>query len=452
MLSPTVLVVGSGAREHAIASALRRFCGGHPPALLCFGSSRNPGIQALCGAYEVGRLDDADGIAAFGKAHGATLAVIGPEAPLDAGAADALRAAGIPVVGPSKALSQIEGSKAFALRLLRAHGMAGLPDFREFSSVEGAREYLEELGAGNYVVKADGLCGGKGVKVAGAHLASIDEAVAYCAECLPRFVICEKLVGQEFSLLSLTDGTHLAHMPPLQDHKRAYDGDEGPNTGGMGAYSCADHLLPFLSEAALGEAKRMQAETVLALKAELGESYRGVLYGGYMLTAKGTFLIEYNARFGDPECLNLLSLLDPAADFLAACEAVAQGHGLASVPLPFRKLASCCKYAVPEGYPNQPKKVSGTGVGGLWQLFARAHTHACPAAWGEEAAPFPLARSTSPSRAMGAQPPPLQHTRAPQHHGWVRALWAFCLSVDCWRSSCQARVNAATPSQGNDSQ
>ena len=120
--------------------------------------------------------------------------------------------------------------------------MAGLPDFRTFTSLEGAREYLEELGEGNYVIKADGLCGGKGVKVAGAHLASIDEALVYCAECLPRFVICEKLIGQEFSLLSLTDGQFLAHMPPLQDHKRAYDGDKGPNTGGMGAYSCADHL------------------------------------------------------------------------------------------------------------------------------------------------------------------------------------------------------------------
>jgi len=271
-MPPTVLIVGSGAREHSIAAALKRCCAGRTPTLLCFGSSRNPGIQALCAAFEVGRMDDAAGITAFATANGATLAVIGPEAPLDAGAADALRAAGVAVVGPSKALSQIEGSKAFALQLLQRHGMAGLPDFREFTALEGVREYLEELGEGNYVIKADGLCGGKGVKVAGAHLASIDEAMVYCAECLPRFVICEKLIGQEFSLLSLTDGQFLAHMPPLQDHKRAYDGDKGPNTGGMGAYSCADHLLPFLSEAALDDAKRMQAETVVALKAEVGRA------------------------------------------------------------------------------------------------------------------------------------------------------------------------------------
>ncbi|EOD23989.1 hypothetical protein EMIHUDRAFT_455883, partial [Emiliania huxleyi CCMP1516] len=362
---PVVLVVGSGAREHSIAAALTRHCAGRTPKLLCFGSARNPGIQALCAAYEVGKMDDCARVADFAAKHGATLAVIGPEAPLDAGVADALRAVGVAVVGPSKALSAIEGSKAFALKLLHKHGMAGLPDFREFTAMEGAREYLEELGEGNYVIKADGLCGGKGVKVAGAHLASIDEAVEYCRECLPHFVICEKLVGQEFSLLSLSDGAHLVHMPPLQDHKRAYEGDKGPNTGGMGSYSCADHLLPFLSDAALEAAKKMQAETIVALKAETGEPYRGVLYGGYMLTARGTYLIEYNARFGDPECLNVLSLLDPAADFLGACEAAAAGKGLAQVSLPFRRLASCCKYAVPEGYPNRSEKGFVVDLSGL---------------------------------------------------------------------------------------
>eukprot|EP00965_Chrysotila_dentata_P261416 6214246-Pleurochrysis_carterae.AAC.1 len=158
--------------------------------------------------------------------------------------------------------------------------MRGLPDFREFTSLDGAQEYLELLGDGNYVVKADGLCGGKGVMVAGAHLHSIEEAVAYCKECLPRFVICEKLVGQEFSVLSFCDGERLAHMPPVQDHKRAYENDEGPNTGGMGAYSCADHLLPFLSAEALAEAHAMNTACMVALRKELGQPYRGILYGG----------------------------------------------------------------------------------------------------------------------------------------------------------------------------
>ena len=185
----------------------------------------------------------------------------------------------------------------------------------------GAREYLEELGEGNYVVKADGLCGGKGVKVAGDHLASIDEALESCRECLPKFVLCEKLYGEEFSVLSFSDGVSLSHMPAVQDHKRAYEGDLGPNTGGMGTYTCEDHLLPFLSAAALEEARAINGACGRALRQELGELYRGVLYGGYMLTPKGVMLIEFNARFGDPECLNLLSLLDhDATDFLAVCE------------------------------------------------------------------------------------------------------------------------------------
>jgi len=350
---PRVLVIGSGAREHAICVALAR--SPQQPALLCFGSAQNPGIRGLCCEYTVGKLNDAAAISQFASAHKVGLAVVGPEAPLEAGATDALVAAGVAVVGPTQALAQIESSKAFALQLLKKYGMAGLPDFQEFTSLDGAREYLHKLGEGNYVIKADGLCGGKGVKVAGAHLASIEEALEYCAECLPRFVICEKLLGQEFSVLSFCDGDDLVHMPPVQDHKRAYEGDEGPNTGGMGSYSCADHLLPFLSAEALAEAHAMNKATVDALKKETGEAYRGVLYGGYMLTTKGTMLIEYNARLGDPECLNLLSLLSADTDFLAVCQAIG-GGGLSRVPVRFEALASCCKYSVPEGYPNSPKK------------------------------------------------------------------------------------------------
>ena len=162
--------------------------------------------------------------------------------------------------------------------------MAGIPEFRAFEGLDGAREYLESLGEGNYVVKADGLCGGKGVKVAGAHLKSIDEALSYCEECMPKFVLCEKLRGEEFSLLSFCDGEHLVHMPIVQDHKRAYEGDKGPNTGGMGSYSCADHLLPFLSAEAVEKAQAINKACVLALKDALGEGFKGILYGGHART------------------------------------------------------------------------------------------------------------------------------------------------------------------------
>ena len=283
--SPTVLVVGSGAREHAILCALAR--SPRKPSLLCFGSANNPGVTAVCVAdgMTVGKLTDAAAVTAFARERGATLAVIGPEAPLAAGVADALRTAGVPTVGPSAALAQIESSKGFAMELLQRHGVAGVPKFREFTSMDGVREYLNMLGEGNYVVKADGLCGGKGVKVAGDHLASIDEALKFCEECLPKFVLCEKLSGEEFSALSFCDGETLKHMPAVQDHKRAYDGDTGPNTGGMGSYSCADGLLPFLPQHALDEARAINGACVRALRRELGEQYRGVLYGGYMLTA-----------------------------------------------------------------------------------------------------------------------------------------------------------------------
>ena len=262
MGKPTALVVGSGAREHAILAALAR--SKSKPTLLCFGSANNPGIAALCATTTVGTLTDSGAIVAFARQHGAAVAIIGPEAPLAAGVADAMRAAAIPTVGPSQALAQIESSKGFALELLERHGVAGIPKFREFHSMEGAREFLEMLGEENYVVKADGLCGGKGVKVAGDHLHSIDEAIAYCEECLPHFVLCERLRGEEFSVLSFCDGTHLAHMPAVQDHKRAYEGDAGPNTGGMGAYTCADGLLPFISSENLAAARAINGVQHLA--------------------------------------------------------------------------------------------------------------------------------------------------------------------------------------------
>jgi phosphoribosylamine---glycine ligase len=204
-------------------------------------------------------------------------------------------------------------------------------------------------------VKPDGLTAGKGVKVSGAHLQSAREAAEYADEVLraghAAVVIEERLDGEEFSLQSFCDGVHVADMVLVQDHKRAFDGDRGPNTGGMGSYSCADHGLPFLSEKDRGAASAINAAVARALAKETGEPYKGILYGGFMVTRDGVRLIEYNARFGDPESLNLLSLL--TTDLADISEAIIRGT-LDHVRVEFQPLASVCKYVVPEGYPDRP--------------------------------------------------------------------------------------------------
>ncbi|WP_103933150.1 phosphoribosylamine--glycine ligase [Bryocella elongata] len=354
-----ILIVGSGAREHAIAEALAR--SSPQPKLICFGSARNPGIARLCSSYAVGSMSIAAPIAAFAKEHGATLAIIGPEAPLAVGTADALWAAGIPTVGPTQSLARIESSKAFTRELLAKYGIPGNPFFQRFD----AAEFLADEGDltavlrqwdGQHVIKDDGLAGGKGVKVCGDHLHSLEESLAFCRELAALghpFVVEEKLEGEEFSLISFCDGRTLAHMPAVQDHKRAFEGDKGPNTGGMGTYSDADHSLPFLRADDITAARKINEQVAAALAAECGAPYQGILYGGFMATRDGVRLIEYNARFGDPECLNLLTLLE--SDFVAICRAIAR-QGLADVTVEFSQLASVCKYVVPEGYPEAPRK------------------------------------------------------------------------------------------------
>jgi len=348
-----ILIVGSGAREHAIAAALAR--SPQQPALLCFSGARNPGIAALCEAYGLGSITDPQPVTAFAQQHAATLAILGPEAPLAAGVADALWAAQVSVVGPTQSLARIESSKAFTRQLLSDHNIPGNPFYRRFTTMEGVEAVLAQW-PDRHVIKDDGLAGGKGVKVCGDHLHSLAESLAFCEELVAQahpFVIEEKIEGEEFSLMSFCDGATLRHMPAVQDHKRAYDGDKGPNTGGMGTYSCADHKLPFLTEADIAAARGVNEQVASALAAECGAPYQGILYGGFMATRDGVRLIEYNARFGDPECLNLLTLL--TTDFVAVCRAIAD-RTLHTLPVEFAPKASVCRYLVPEGYPDSPRK------------------------------------------------------------------------------------------------
>lgn len=365
-----ILLIGSGAREHAIARAIKK--SQLNPKLFCFGSNNNPGILEITNGYLVGKMNDREAILNFAKTNNIELTIIGPEAPLQAGVADLLWHNNIPCVGPKKLPAQLETSKSFTRDLFEEFNIPGGAKHKNFTSLTGTKEFLNELGEGNYVVKADGLMGGKGVKVAGDHLKNINEALTYCEELISQnsnFVIEEKFIGQEFSLMSFCDGENLAHMPVVQDHKRAYDGDQGPNTGGMGTYSDANHSLPFLTTKDIEQAQEINLQTAQALHKKFNEGYKGILYGGFIATKNGVNVIEYNARLGDPEAMNVLSILE--SDFVELCLAIINGN-LTSAHAKFSPQATVCKYAVPEGYPDSPiknEKIDISEVGNKDQIY-----------------------------------------------------------------------------------
>ena len=347
------LVVGSGAREHIIAEKLS-YSGSSVYSVL---TNLNPGLLELSrSTYTVNNYHSGKSkksILEFAKKNAIDCVVIGPEDPLANGYSDIFWKEEIPVVGPTKFLAQIESSKGFTRDLLRKYEIDASPNYKRFDSINGASEFMEELG-GEFVIKFDGLMGGKGVKLSGEHLASKEQALDYCKDItsnLGTFVVEEKIFGEEFSLMSFCDGITTSHMPAVQDHKRAYEGDTGPNTGGMGSYTDSDHSLPFLKEQDIFVAQEINERVVRALKDHTGQGYKGILYGGFMVTRGGVKLIEYNARFGDPEAMNLLALLE--SDFAKVCSDIANGT---LSPVAFRKEASVCKYVVPLGYGSNPRK------------------------------------------------------------------------------------------------
>jgi phosphoribosylamine---glycine ligase len=357
-----IAVIGSGAREHILAYAL--YHAPEPTTLFAFGTTANPGIMQLCSDYRIGDITDAAAVCAQLTAWEIDLAVIGPEAPLSTGTADALRAAGIAVFGPDRALARIETSKSYTRELLERTVPQASPYYRVVRSISEAERVLAQLGE-LYVIKADGLCGGKGVKVSQEHLHSHEEALEFIGGLLAQdsqCVIEEKLIGEEFSLMTITDGSTCIHLPVVQDHKRAYPGDTGPNTGGMGSYSDADHCLPFLTPDDILTARELNEQVIEALEQDNGSPYRGVLYGGFMAVSEGVRIIEYNARFGDPEVMNLISVID--ADFPQLFLAAAQGT-LHDQQITLRPLASVCKYAVPQGYPEAPVKGAEIDISGI---------------------------------------------------------------------------------------
>ncbi len=352
-----VLLVGGGGREHAIAGAIAR--SKKNPALYAVMSKKNPGIARLCKDFLLVKETDPS-IVDFAVRNGIGLAVIGPEAPLAVGIPDKLWDAGIPVVGPRRLAAQIEFDKAWTREFMKKYGISGLPGFRVFrKGGHGTDEYIDELK--DVVIKPAGLTGGKGVKVMGDHF-DAEGAKRYAKEVLKTddLVIEERLIGEEFTVQAFVDGSTLAFAPAVQDHKRAYEGDKGPNTGGMGSYNDSRDILPFMKESDYSEAKNIMSDTVQAIRKETGVPYQGVLYGQFMSTKKGISVIEFNARFGDPEAMNVLPLLDN--DFLDVCAGIVNGT-LGKMKVIFNKQATVCKYAVPEGYPDNPVRDSEVEIG-----------------------------------------------------------------------------------------
>ena len=348
-----VLLVGQGAREHAIAKALKK----SDLDLYAFMKAKNPGIAKLSTKVKLAKLNDFIALEEFIQEIEPSIAVIGPENPLADGIVDFLQEKGVRAIGPTKTNARVEASKSFTRDLMKKYNIPGLIDFRVFqpdTKDQDIIDYVNKLG--KVVVKRDGLAGGKGVKLMGEHLKGIDEVIAFCREIFEQgepVVLEELLVGEEFSLQCFVSGSDIIPTPIAQDHKRAYEGDQGPNTGGMGSYSAENHLLPFIPAKVVEEAKEIIKQSAIAIKKETGQDYCGILYGGFMLTPNGLKLLEYNARFGDPEAMNVLPLLiTPLIDIFNAMIK----KELASLKVEFKKQATVCKYLVPEGYPISPRK------------------------------------------------------------------------------------------------
>ncbi len=356
-----VLVIGQGGREHALAWKLSQ----SPVVTQVYCAPGNAGTEQDAVNVDIAATD-AERLRKFAQSEGIGLTVIGPEAPLVAGVADVFSAAGLKVFGPSAAAARLEGSKVFAKELMK---QAGVPtgDYRSFTDPDTAIEYLEDRGDMPLVVKVDGLAAGKGVTVCD----HVDQAIAAVHEAMverkfgaagDQILIEERLYGQEVSILALVDGRTIVPLESAQDHKAAYDGDTGPNTGGMGAYSPAPFATPELLDEVI---HKILIPTVHTLR-KRGIEYRGVLYAGLMLTPQGPKVLEFNVRLGDPETQPVLMRLK--SDLLRVLLAVSEGRLGELPPLEWDPRPAVCVVMASEGYPGEYRK--GRPIRGLEQAAA----------------------------------------------------------------------------------
>jgi len=359
-----VLLVGNGAREHAIAERLAQ-----DAELYAVMSKKNPAIAQLSKKYWICDIENAGAVAKVVSGNDFDLGFASPDASLAAGVSDALAGLGMLVASPSKSASRIEWDKSFMRHIMDEYGIKGNPLHVITNDPKEAARAIRDYG--DVAVKPLGLTGGKGVRVSGDHFQAPEEAAEYAESLIKKdgsVLVEEKLVGEEFTFQAFCDGSRVCVMPAVQDHKRAFEGDAGPNTGGMGSYSTG-MKLPFLDDADLEDAKKTMVATLHALRKE-GAEFHGVLYGQFMATKKSVKLIEYNARFGDPEAVNVVSLLKGSLpDTLLS---MAEGR---LDPPAFEDAHTVVKYLVPEGYPDKPVKDAPVEVDamGMEDCSARAY-------------------------------------------------------------------------------
>ncbi|MDG6229049.1 MAG: phosphoribosylamine--glycine ligase [Candidatus Thermoplasmatota archaeon] len=344
-----VLIVGGGAREHAMCDTLHR---SKNVTIFTIMHNKNPGIAQMSKDVLIEKETDVKTIVDYALDHEIDMTLIGPEAPLQIGLTDALQQKGIMVCAPTKNAARIETDKEWMRDLLKKYEISGQIRYESFTTIQKAIRFIDDLN-GEVALKPIGLTGGKGVKVSGDHFKNQDEAELYIKEIFKnkiggqsKVLIEEKIIGEEFTLQALSDGSSILPFPAVQDHKRLQPDDKGPNTGGMGSYSRKDGLLPFLSKSDYEEAASVLQDIIEALGQE-SCPYVGPIYGQFILTAEGSKIIEINARFGDPEAMNVLPLLQ--SDYAEICSAMINGT-INEKKLNILQKSTVCKYVVPKGY------------------------------------------------------------------------------------------------------
>ncbi|NOZ09944.1 MAG: phosphoribosylamine--glycine ligase [Gammaproteobacteria bacterium] len=356
-----ILLVGGGGREHAIAEAL---CRDDSVRLFAVMNCKNPGIIALSQSddWVVHNENDINWVTNWADEKNIDFAVVGFEEPLGEGLCDELENRGIPALGPKKEAARLETSKVFTRVLLDEYDIPGNAEYQLFSDPNELSKFLKSTSK-QYALKPVGLTAGKGVKIMGEQLKTTEEAIQYGHEVIQQeigqyaqILLEERLTGEEFTLQCFVDGKTLVPMPLVQDFKRASEGDKGPNTGGMGSYSQANGLLPFVTEDDRDEALSILEKIIAILSSKKGIKYQGVLYGQFMIGGNGIKLVEINARFGDPEAMNVLSLLETS--LVDICKAIINGT-LDKLNVRFSNKASVCTYVAPPGYETgNPKSDS----------------------------------------------------------------------------------------------